>query len=115
MLFHDGGFSVAVIAAAFSLKQTKKNKNENKTAEFPVDGGFSDSENKDGCLTPNYAMHLLKIICLTIVELAKQAWSFPETVAANFRKRRRRTEVNEMEVERLDRIRHPSKYLGKEG
>jgi hypothetical protein len=109
------GSVVAVIAVGCALKATKKKKNENKTAEFPIDGGFSDFENTDGCLTPNYAMHLLKIICLTIVELAKQAWSFPETVAANFRKRRRRTEVNEMEVERLDRIRHPSKYLGKEG
>jgi hypothetical protein len=60
-------------------------------------------------------MKLLKVICLTIVELAKQAWSFPQTVAASFRKRRHRTEVNEVEAERLDRIRNPSKYLGKEG
>lgn len=60
-------------------------------------------------------MHILKVICLTVVELAKQAWAFPATVAANFRKRRRQTEVNEVEAERLDRIRHPSKYLGKEG
>jgi hypothetical protein len=60
-------------------------------------------------------MHILKLICLTIGELAKQVWSFPGNVAANFRKRRRRTEVNELEVERLDRIRNPSKYLGKGG
>lgn len=60
-------------------------------------------------------MHILKLICLTIGELAKQVWLFPGTVAANLRKRRRRTEVNELEVERLDRIRNPSKYLGKEG
>lgn len=60
-------------------------------------------------------MHILKLICLTIAELAKQAWAFPATVAARLRKKRRLTELNEVEAERLDRIRHPSKYLGKEG
>lgn len=59
-------------------------------------------------------MHILKVICLTIIELVKQAWAFPATVAANFRKKRRVAEVNEVEAERIDRIRHPSKYLGKE-
>jgi hypothetical protein len=59
-------------------------------------------------------MHILKVICLTIAELVKQIWAFPASVAANFRKRRRLSEVNEVEAERLDRIRHPSKYLGKE-
>jgi hypothetical protein len=59
-------------------------------------------------------MHILKVICRTVVELAKQAWAFPATVAANFRKKHRLAEVNDIEAERLDRIRHPSKYLGKE-
>jgi hypothetical protein len=59
--------------------------------------------------------YILKMIGLTIVQLAKQAWLLPESIAAGFRKRRHRTEVSEMEAERLDRIRHPSKYLGKEG
>jgi hypothetical protein len=59
-------------------------------------------------------MHILKVICLTVVELTKQVWAFPATVAANFRKRHRLAEVNEVEAERLDRLRHPSKYLGKE-
>jgi hypothetical protein len=59
-------------------------------------------------------MHIFKVICLTIIELAKQVWAFPATVIANFRKRRRVAQVNEVEAERLDRIRHPSKYLGKE-
>jgi hypothetical protein len=59
-------------------------------------------------------MRILKVICLTIVELVKQAGAFPAAIAANLRKRRRRVEVNEVEAERLDRIRHPSKYLGKE-
>jgi hypothetical protein len=59
-------------------------------------------------------MRILKVICLTLAELAKQAWAFPKTVAAKFRKRHRLAEVNAVEAERLDRIRHPSKYLGKE-
>lgn len=58
-------------------------------------------------------MRILKIICFTIAELARQVWAFPTTVAANLR-RGRLTPVNEVEAERLDRIRHPSKYLGKE-
>ena len=58
-------------------------------------------------------MRILKVICLTVVELAKQAWTLPATVVGSFRKRGRRAEVNEAEAERLDRLRHPSKYLGK--
>jgi hypothetical protein len=60
------------------------------------------------------AMHLLKLICLTIVELGKQAWLLPRVVAAHFRKERHEPMVNKVEAERLDRLRHPSKYLGRE-
>jgi hypothetical protein len=59
-------------------------------------------------------MHILKIICFTIVELAKQAWAFPATATANFRKKHPQADVNKVEAERLDRLCHPSKYLGKE-
>ena len=55
----------------------------------------------------------MKLICQTVAQLAKQAWLLPEAVAANYRKRHRQTEVNELEAERLDRIRHPWKYQGK--
>ncbi|HKI68687.1 MAG TPA: hypothetical protein VKA67_03805, partial [Verrucomicrobiae bacterium] len=58
-------------------------------------------------------MHLLKLICLTIIQLVKQAWLLPQSVATGLRDRRRRAALNEMEAERLDRIRNPSKYLGK--
>jgi hypothetical protein len=58
-------------------------------------------------------LYILKLICLTAAQLLKQAHLLPETVAVDFRKRRRRTEADEMEAERLDRIRNPSKYLGK--
>ena len=60
-------------------------------------------------------MHLFKVICLTIFELAKQLWALPATVATNLRKRRTTpVGVGAVEAERLDRLRHPSKYLGKE-
>jgi hypothetical protein len=60
-------------------------------------------------------MHVFKIIFLTIVELAKQVRAFPASVIANLRKSRRLANVNQVEAERLDRLRHPSKYVGKDG
>ena len=88
----------------------------------PIATGYWRNANKvlagfvrktDTVLRMKSPLYILKLICLTVIQLAKQVWLLPETVAANFRKRRSRTEVNEMEAERLDRIRHPSKYLGK--
>jgi hypothetical protein len=58
-------------------------------------------------------MHIIKVICLTMVELAKQVWALPASVAATLRKRGVSVQVSEVEAERLDRLRHPSKYLGK--
>jgi hypothetical protein len=58
-------------------------------------------------------MNTLKQICLAIIQSVKQAWLLPQTVANVVRQRRRRVVLNEHEVERLDRIRNPSKYLGK--
>ena len=58
-------------------------------------------------------MNTLKLICLAIIQSAKQAWLLPQTVANAVRQRRRQVVLNEHEVERLDRIRNPSKYLGK--
>jgi hypothetical protein len=58
-------------------------------------------------------MHTLKLICLTIIQLVKQAWLFPQSVAHAVRQRRLQVVRNELEAERLDRIRNPSKYLGK--
>jgi hypothetical protein len=58
-------------------------------------------------------MHTLKLICLTIIQLLKQAWLLPQSVAIAVEQRRRQIVLNELEAERLDRIRNPSKYLGK--
>jgi hypothetical protein len=59
-------------------------------------------------------MHMLKSIFEAIVSLIKQAWRFPQFAAVALKQKRRRFALNELEAERLDRIRNPSKYLGKE-
>jgi hypothetical protein len=58
-------------------------------------------------------MKPLKQIYLNIFQLLKRVWLLPHTVANVFKQRRRQVLLNELEVERLDRIRNPSKYLGK--
>lgn len=58
-------------------------------------------------------MHILKLICRTIIQLVKQACLLPQTIANAVKQRRQQVVLNELEVERLDRIRNPSKYLGK--
>jgi hypothetical protein len=58
-------------------------------------------------------MNILKLICLTIIQLVKQAWLLPQSIVNAVKQRRRRFDLNEREVERLDRIRCPQKYLGK--
>jgi hypothetical protein len=58
-------------------------------------------------------MHTLKLICLTIIQLVKQVCALPQTIANAASQRRLLAIRNEHEAERLDRIRNPSKYLGK--
>jgi hypothetical protein len=58
-------------------------------------------------------MYTLKLICLTIVNLVKQAWLLPQTVTLALDQRRRKLARQEFETERLDRIRNPSKYAGR--
>jgi hypothetical protein len=58
-------------------------------------------------------MKLLKLLCLKLIQLAKQAWLLPQSVAVAARQRRGQTARDELEAERLDRIRCPYKYLGK--
>ncbi len=50
---------------------------------------------------------------MTIIQLIKQVWLFPQTIANAVQRRRQQMVRNELEAERLDRIRNPSKYLGK--
>jgi hypothetical protein len=58
-------------------------------------------------------MNALKAICLTIIQTIKQAWFFPQAMAHALKQRRRPILLDAHEIERLDRLRNPSKYLGK--
>ena len=58
-------------------------------------------------------MDTLKRIWLGLIQMLKQACLLPQTIVNGFRQRERRAVLNELEVERLDRIRNPSKYRGK--
>jgi hypothetical protein len=58
-------------------------------------------------------MHALKLICERTVGFFKQARRLPYLVALALKQRRRQFALKVVEVERLDRIRNPSKYLGK--
>ena len=59
-------------------------------------------------------MNTLKVIWLTLIQLVKQAWLLPRIIVNGVKHRRQRVASNELEVERLDRIRNPEKYRGKE-
>ena len=58
-------------------------------------------------------MNTLKLIGLTFVQLVKQAWLLPQTISNAVKHRQQQIIMNELETERLDRIRNPSKYRGK--
>ncbi len=62
-------------------------------------------------------MNQMKHIYLTIIQLLKQAWFLPQTVAHARQHRRQwqlvRKEHESDRLDRLDRLRNPSKYLGK--
>jgi hypothetical protein len=57
-------------------------------------------------------MMKLKAICRTISKAVQEIW-LPQTITRAFRLRQQKIVLNENEIERLDRIRNPSKYLGK--
>ena len=57
-------------------------------------------------------MKLGKMIWRTIMQIVQQARLLPQTVAHAF-KGRRHLVPSAHEIERLDRLRNPSKYLGK--
>jgi len=58
-------------------------------------------------------METLKNICLTVVQFVKQVGMLPQTIANAITKKRQRTVLDEVAAERLDRLRNPSKYVGK--
>lgn len=58
-------------------------------------------------------MQNLKLIFQAIVKLGRQFWFFPRLAANAIKQRRQHILLDAIEAERLDRIRNPSKYLGK--
>jgi hypothetical protein len=58
-------------------------------------------------------MQKLKHSRQAIIHRVKQAWLFPRSMVTAVKQWRRQTVLNEHEAERIDRIRNPSKYLGK--
>lgn len=58
-------------------------------------------------------MNLLKRVGLAFVQVIKNISALPKTITNTVKHRRQQIIVNELEAERLDRIRNPSKYRGK--
>jgi hypothetical protein len=58
-------------------------------------------------------MNPLKQLGLTFLQVIQQAWALPRTIANAMTRRQQQTIADDLEAERLDRIRNPSKYLGK--
>jgi hypothetical protein len=58
-------------------------------------------------------MHALKLLRQAIIHLVKQAWLLPQSLAIAVKQWRHQAVLNDLEAERLDRIRNPWKYLGK--
>jgi hypothetical protein len=56
---------------------------------------------------------MLKQIGLTFIQLLKQIQSLPQSIVKAVDQRQQLVAQREFEVERLDRIRNPSKYRGK--
>jgi hypothetical protein len=58
-------------------------------------------------------MRTIKQICMASVLLVKEVCLLPQYIVNAFKEKRSWTLRNDLEAERLDRIRNPSKYLGK--
>lgn len=59
-------------------------------------------------------MNLLETIVLTLVQLFRAAAHFARVIAKGVTQPRQRILIEAQEAERLDRIRNPSKHLGKQ-
>lgn len=58
-------------------------------------------------------MHIVILFCRMTIGFFKKLWLLPHSVAVAVKQRRRQFALDLLEAERLDRIRNPSKYLGK--
>jgi hypothetical protein len=67
-----------------------------------------------GSETQKEPVNYLKLTWLTLLDLLKQIVSLPRLVADAVKQRKAQAIARLLEEERLDRIRNPSKYLGKQ-
>jgi hypothetical protein len=58
-------------------------------------------------------MNLFKLIGLACSQRFKNICALPKTISGAVKHRQQQIIINELETERLDRIRNPSKYRGK--
>lgn len=58
-------------------------------------------------------MPFVKLVGMSVVVFGRQVWALGARIPTFYRRWRQRAELVTAEAERLDRLRHPSKYLGK--
>ena len=58
-------------------------------------------------------MNALKVACLTVFLWLRQAWMIPMAFVNSFKQGRTQAGERAEELERLDRLRHPSRYRGR--
>ena len=87
---------------------TTRVKRKNPAAQFKL-----NRETWNVSIRSQNPMYILKFIFLTIVNAVKQIWLLPKTASLALHQRREQFARQQFETERLDRIRNPSKYLGR--
>ena len=58
-------------------------------------------------------MNILMMIYFSVIQFAKQVILIPRALVLALQQKRRKILPNDREIERLDRLRNPAKYLGK--
>ena len=66
-----------------------------------------------GCECGTNFMYVLKLIGLTIFNLLKAVWRLPQTITLARQQKQRQVAQDEFEINRIERLRHPSKYAGR--
>ena len=78
----------------------------------PLVASSSPTRHDEGADETDF-MYILELIGRMIVNALKEAWLLPKTIPIALQQRRRRLAQQQLEAERLDRIRNPAKYAGR--
>jgi hypothetical protein len=98
-------------APAFGIHDTL---NGNVPQETTPAAWFKLNQETCGSCRSNLCfMYIFELIFRIIVNMAKQAWQLPQTIALAFQQRQRQITRHQFETERLDRLRNPAKYAGR--